>query len=72
MTDGPGQERCARGCCPSQAEHYRSIRVASPSRRSMRKVRTDDHGTHSVDVTEHWSDRQDVTVKPATVVLEKE
>lgn len=31
------------------------------------KVTTDVHDTHTVDVTEHWHDRQDVTVKPATV-----
>jgi hypothetical protein len=54
---------CVRGCCETQAEHYRSLRVASPDRESMQKVTTDDHGTHTVDVTEHWQDRQDVHVK---------
>lgn len=31
------------------------------------KVTTDVHDTHSVDVTEHWEERQDVTVRPDTV-----
>ena len=58
---------CARGCCPTQAEHYRSLRVAHPGRRTMTKTTTDDHGSHAVDVTQHWGDRQDVTVKPRTI-----
>lgn len=58
---------CERGCCETQAEHYRSLSVARSDRKSMKKVTTDDHGTHTVDVTEHWTDRQDVTVKPSTV-----
>jgi hypothetical protein len=58
---------CARGCCASQAEHYRSLRVASPDRAVLVKTSTDDHGTHEVDVTEHWHDRQDVLVRPGTV-----
>ena len=33
------------------------------------KVTTDVHDSHSVDVTEHWSERVDVTVKPGTVTL---
>lgn len=33
----------------------------------MRKTTTDDHGTHTVAVTEHWQERQDVTVKPRTI-----
>ena len=33
------------------------------------KVTTDDHGTHKVDVIEHWEDRQDVTVRPETLRL---
>jgi hypothetical protein len=62
---------CARGCCDTQADHYRSLSVASPDRATMRKVTTDDHGTHTVDVTEHWHDRQDVHVKaPPTVRAE--
>ena len=63
MSDG----RCARGCCSSQAEHYRSLSVGSSDRSHMTKTTTDDHGTHTVDVTEHWQDRQDVIVKPKSV-----
>lgn len=58
---------CARGCCASQAEHYRSLRVAASGRRSLTKTTTDDHGAHEVDVTEHWHDRQDVLIRPGTV-----
>lgn len=61
---------CSRGCCESQAEHYQSLRVASPDRSNLTKTTTDDHGTHTVDVTQHWHDRQDVTVKPATVAVQ--
>lgn len=57
---------CARGCCATQREHYQSLAVSAPDRSSLTKTTTDDHGTHSVDVTEHWQDRQDVTVKPPT------
>jgi hypothetical protein len=59
---------CARGCCETQAEHYRSLRVAASDRTSLTKTTTDDHGTHAVDVTQHWHDRQDVLIrKPETV-----
>jgi len=58
---------CARGCCATPAEHYRSLAVASPGRRQWTKTTTDDHGTHTVDVVEHWSDRQDVRVNAGTV-----
>lgn len=59
---------CTRGCCATPAEHYRSLRVASPTRSTLKKVTTDDHGTHKVDVTEHYHDRQDVLVRgPETV-----
>lgn len=60
---------CARGCCDTQREHYKSLSIASSDRASLTKVTSDDHGTHTVDVTEHWSDRQDVTVKPRTIAL---
>lgn len=54
---------CTPGCCASAAEHYRSLRFAD-RRRQQPKVTTDDHGTHQVDVTEHYDiDRQDVTVR---------
>lgn len=59
---------CARGCCATPAEHYRSVRVAAAGRERLTKTTTDDHGTHEVDVTEHWHDRQDVQVRgPGTV-----
>lgn len=58
---------CARGCCETQAEHYRSLHAANPDRDRLTKTTVDDHGTHQVDVTEHYADRQDVTVKPPTV-----
>lgn len=53
---------CARGCCETQAEHYRSLRVLDPNRASLTKVTTDVHDSHTVDVTERW-DGQDVHVK---------
>jgi hypothetical protein len=59
---------CARGCCPTQADHYKSLSVAHPDRAAMRKTTTDDHGTHQVDVIEHYGDRQDVTVRVPRVV----
>jgi hypothetical protein len=62
---------CTRGCCPTQAAHYRSLSVASPDRSTWRKVTTDDHGTHTVDVTEHWHDRQDVHVKNLPTIRAK-
>jgi hypothetical protein len=58
---------CARGCCETQAEHYRSLRVSSDTKRQMTKVTTERDGDLSVQVTEHWHDRQDVLVKPPTV-----
>jgi hypothetical protein len=33
------------------------------------KVTRDVHDHHIVDVTEHWEDRQDVTVRPETLRL---
>jgi hypothetical protein len=60
---------CAKGCCDTQAEHYRSLRVASPDRTSLTKTTTDDHGTHRVDVIEHYTDRQDVTVHAPRVAV---
>jgi hypothetical protein len=59
---------CARGCCVTQAEHYRSLRIASPDRRAMTKRTECDGGSEgSAVVTEHWHDRQDVLVRPTTV-----
>jgi hypothetical protein len=62
---------CVRGCCETQAEHYRSLGVLNPNRGALRKVTTDDHGTHTVDVTEHWHDRQDVHVKNLPTIQAK-
>jgi hypothetical protein len=45
------------------------VSVAHPGRQQMRKVTTDDHGTHTVDVVEHFADRQDVTVHAPRVVV---
>jgi hypothetical protein len=50
------------------ADKIRSINFGQARHRKP-KVTTDDHGTHKVDVTEHWHDRQDVTVRPATLRL---
>lgn len=47
-------------------EKIRSINFGQARHRKP-KVTTDVHDNHSVDVTEHWHDRQDVTVKPSTV-----
>lgn len=58
---------CARGCCESQAEHYRSLRVLSSDRRGLTKVTEHSDGKRGAVVTEHWHDRQDVLIKPATV-----
>ena len=59
---------CARGCCDTQAEHYQSLRVASPDRRGWTKRTVCDGGPEgSAVVTEHWHDRQDVVVRPGTV-----
>lgn len=60
---------CGPGCCPDFATHVRSLSVAHPNRREMTKVVTDVHDHHTVDVTEHWHDRQDVTVKPEFVKM---
>lgn len=64
---------CARGCCATQTEHYRSLSVgrSTAARTDMTKTTThrgtvDGQGV-TVDVTEHWHDRQDVTVKPDTI-----
>jgi hypothetical protein len=48
------------------AEKIRTIGVVGLSSSPRTKTRVDDHGTHSVEVTEHVSDRVDVTVKPGT------
>ena len=63
---------CARGCCATQAEHYRSLCVAAPDREQMTKVTTERDSTVAVDVTEHWHDRQDVLVRPETIRVTRE
>ena len=47
-------------------DKIKTINLGMAKRRGP-KVTTDVHDTHSVDVTEHWSERVDVTVKPPTV-----
>ena len=69
MSNLPG---CARGCCATQAEHYRSLHVASPGRASLTKTTTHEDTTLAVDVTEHWHDRQDVLVRPETIRVNRE
>lgn len=49
-------------------DKIRSINFGQARRRAP-KVTTDVHDTHTVDVTEHWHDRQDVTVHPETLRL---
>ena len=57
---------------PADPNPYRekllSLNFSRPAHRAP-QTRTDDHGTHTVDVTEHWHDRQDVLVKPQPVKL---
>lgn len=63
---------CARGCCETQAEHYQSLRVASSDRVQLTKVTTERDSSVTVDVTEHWHDRQDVLVKPKSIRIDRE
>ena len=49
-------------------DKLRSINFGQARRRKA-KVTTDVHDHHQVDVTEHWHDRQDVTVRPDTLRL---
>lgn len=59
---------CARGCCETPADHYRSLMVARSARRALTKQTVCDGGSEgSAVVTEHWHDRQDVLVRPTTV-----
>jgi hypothetical protein len=48
-------------------EKLKSLAFQGPRTERGPKVTTDVHDRHSVDVTEHWSDRVDVTVKPSPV-----
>lgn len=63
---------CSRGCCSTQAEHYRSLRVAAPDRGHLTKVTNERDSSVEVDVTEHWHDRQDVLVKPQPIRVDRE
>lgn len=63
---------CARGCCQTQAEHYRSLCVAAPDREQMTKTTTEKDSSVTVDVTEHWHDRQDVLVRPEPIRVTRE
>lgn len=47
-------------------EKIRSINFGSERRRQPKKT-VDVHDHHTVEVTEHWSDRQDINVKPETI-----
>ena len=48
-------------------EKLRSLSFQGDRRGVAPKVTTDVHDHHEVDVTEHWSERVDVLVKPDTV-----
>lgn len=53
------------------AEKIKTINFGNPAKRGP-KVTTDVHDNHSVQVTESWNDRVDVTVKPGTIRLDKD
>lgn len=57
---------CARGCCPTQAEHYKSLHVTNKDALAAGKTTVDRHDRHTVTVHES-GDRQDVTVKVPTI-----
>lgn len=63
---------CARGCCDTQANHYKSLCIASPDRRDLTKVTTERDASVTVHVTEHWHDRQDVLVQPEPIRVTRE
>lgn len=66
---------CARGCCGTQREHYQSLRVAGVDRTRLRKITTHEGAVESggdVVVTEHWHERQDLTIKPDTIKVTRE
>lgn len=63
---------CARGCCETQAEHYRSVGIADSARTDLKKVTTHRDATIEIDVTEHWHERQDVLIKPKSVSVKAE
>lgn len=52
---------CSKGCCETQAEHYRSLTVRTGPAKTKVTV---DHTDDTINtVTEHWHDRQDVHVQ---------
>lgn len=55
------------GCFGCKALTVGALMASSASNGTLTKTVTDDHGTHQVDVTQHWGDRQDVMVRPPTV-----
>lgn len=50
-------------------DKLRSLNLRAPSRVPETKVTTDVHDHHTVDVTEHLSDRMDVNIKASTLKL---
>jgi hypothetical protein len=61
---------CTKGCCETQREHYQSIGWLTQGRSDWHKTTTHRTvGNTTVDVTEHFDGRQDVTVKPEPVVV---
>jgi hypothetical protein len=60
---------CARGCCDTQREHYQSVGTLTYGRSDWNKTTTHRTGPETtVDVTEHFDGRQDVTVHAPRVV----
>lgn len=51
------------------AEKLRSLSFSRPRNRAP-KTTVDVHDHHTVEVTEHWHDRQDVTVQPETIRIQ--
>lgn len=64
--DGPSRSYARMGVLVDFAEKIRTINFGQAKRRKP-KVTTDHHDYGTVDVTEYWHDRQDVTVKPDTL-----
>ncbi len=48
------------------ADKLRSLSFSRPGHRAP-KVTVDHHDHHTVEVTEHWQDRQDIKVLPETI-----
>jgi hypothetical protein len=61
---------CSRGCCATPREHFRSVGTLTQGRSDWHKTTTHRTvGTTTVDVTEHFDGRVDVTAKPDRVVV---